>query len=97
MLMECEVLGVCILYKNFTFILLNYRNYSYRLVEFCTDVKITTKTPDTGTFMNRSSPRGIKLTTVIFAVIVLAVSAALSNISIAGDKDVTLEQSVNEQ
>ena len=67
------------------------------MVEFCTDVKITTKTPDTGTFMNRSSPRGIKLTTVIFAVIVLAVSAALSNISIAGDKDVTLEQSVNEQ
>ncbi|NQZ86756.1 MAG: hypothetical protein HRT54_04160 [Colwellia sp.] len=47
--------------------------------------------------MNRSSPRGIKLTTVIFAVIVLAVSAALSNTSIAGDKDVTIEQSVNEQ
>jgi hypothetical protein len=46
--------------------------------------------------MNRSSSPGIKLTTVIFAVIVLAVSAALSNISIAGDKDVTLEQSVNE-
>jgi len=43
--------------------------------------------------MNRSSSRGIKLTTVIFAVIVLAISAALSNTSIAGDKDVTLEQS----
>jgi hypothetical protein len=66
------------------------------LVEFCTDVKITTKTPDTGTFMNRSSPKGIKLTTVIFAVIVLAVAAALSNISIADDKDVTIDQSTSE-
>ena len=66
------------------------------MVEFCTDVKITTKTPDTGTFMNRSSPKGIKLTTVIFAVIVLAVSAALSNISIADDKDVTINQSASE-
>jgi hypothetical protein len=46
--------------------------------------------------MNRSSSRGIKLTTVIFAVIVLAVSAVLSNISIAGDKDVTIEQSSSE-
>jgi hypothetical protein len=66
------------------------------LVEFCTDVKITTKTPDTGTFMNRSSSRGIKLTTVLFAVIVLAVSAALSNNSIVGDKDVTVEKSTSE-
>jgi hypothetical protein len=66
------------------------------LVEFCTDVKITTKTPDTGTFMNRSSSRGIKLTTVLFAVIVLAVSAALSNISILGDKEVTIEKSTSE-
>jgi len=47
--------------------------------------------------MNRSSSPGIKLTTVVFAVIVLAVSAALSNISIADDKDVTVEQSINEQ
>jgi hypothetical protein len=66
------------------------------LVEFCTDVKITTKTPDTGTFMNRSSSRGIKLTTVLFAVIVLAVSAALSNDSILGDKEVTIEKSTSE-
>jgi hypothetical protein len=66
------------------------------LVEFCTDVKITRIIPDTGIIMNRSSSGGIKLTTVIFAVIVLAVSAALSNISIAGDKDVTIEQSSNE-
>jgi hypothetical protein len=66
------------------------------LVEFCTDVKIITKTPDTGTFMNRSSSRGIKLTTVLFAVIVLAVSAALSNISILGDKEVTIEKSTSE-
>jgi hypothetical protein len=66
------------------------------LVEFCTDVKITTKTPETGTFMNRSSSRGIKLTTVLFAVIVLAVSAALSNNSIVGDKDVTVEKSTSE-
>jgi len=67
------------------------------LVEFCTDVKITKIIPDTGTIMNRSSSGGIKLTTVIFAVIVLAVSAALSNISIADDKDVIVEQSISEQ
>jgi hypothetical protein len=66
------------------------------LVEFCTDVKITTIKPDTGTFMNRSSSRGFKLTTVIFAVIVLAVSAALSNISILGDKEVAIEKSTSE-
>ncbi|MBA6254013.1 MULTISPECIES: hypothetical protein [unclassified Colwellia] len=46
--------------------------------------------------MNRSSSRGIKLTTVLFAVIVLAVSAALSNISILGDKEVTIEKSTSE-
>jgi hypothetical protein len=46
--------------------------------------------------MNRSSSPGIKLTTVIFAVIVLAVAAALSNVSIAGDKDVTIKQSSSE-
>jgi hypothetical protein len=67
------------------------------LVEFCTDVRITTKTPDTGIIMNRSSSGGIKLTTVIFAVVVLAVSAALSNVSIADDKEVTVEQSTIEQ
>ena len=66
------------------------------MVEFCTDVKITTIKPDTGTFMNRSSSRGIKLTTVLFAVIVLAVLAALSNNSILGDKDVTVEKSTSE-
>ncbi|MFB1000708.1 MAG: hypothetical protein QMC13_10860 [Colwellia sp.] len=46
--------------------------------------------------MNRSSSRGIKLTTVLFAVIVLAVSAALSNISILGDKEVAIEKSTSE-
>ncbi|WP_157470883.1 hypothetical protein [Colwellia sp. PAMC 20917] len=46
--------------------------------------------------MNRSSSRGFKLTTVIFAVIVLAVSAALSNISIVDDKEVTIEKSTSE-
>jgi type II secretory pathway component PulK len=46
--------------------------------------------------MNRSSSRGIKLTTVLFAVIVLAVLAALSNNSIVGDKDVTVEKSTSE-
>lgn len=43
--------------------------------------------------MNNSSQRGFKLTTVIFAVAVLAVSAMLSNTSVAGDKDVKVEQS----
>ena len=45
--------------------------------------------------MNRSSSRGIKLTTVIFAVFILAVSAVLSNSSIADDMDVTIEESNN--
>ncbi|MEW6983190.1 hypothetical protein AAD001_11125 [Colwelliaceae bacterium 6471] len=45
--------------------------------------------------MNKSSSRGIKLTTVIFAVLVLAVSAVLSNTSIADDREVALEQSNN--
>lgn len=74
---------------------MNNRIKSYRLVEFCTDV-IIIKIPDTGTVMNRSSSGGVKLTTVIFAVIILAVSAALSNISTADDKDVTVEQAANE-
>lgn len=38
--------------------------------------------------MNRSSGRGFKLTTVVFAVFVLAVSAMFSNASIAADKEV---------
>jgi len=45
--------------------------------------------------MSRSSSRGFKLTTVIFAVLVLAVSALLSNASIADDMDITTEQSEN--
>ena len=40
--------------------------------------------------MNRSSSRGIKLTTVILAVLILAVSAVLS--SALDDKEVTTEQ-----
>jgi hypothetical protein len=43
--------------------------------------------------MNKSSSRGVKLTTVIFAVLILAVSAILSNPSIADDTDVVTEQS----
>jgi len=45
--------------------------------------------------MNRSSSKGIKLTTVVFAVLVLTVSALLSNNSIADDmevQEVTSEQ-----
>ncbi|XQW85791.1 hypothetical protein ACOYR1_03365 [Thalassotalea piscium] len=42
--------------------------------------------------MNKSSSRGIKLTTVIFAVIILALSAVMSNHSVAGNMDVTVEQ-----
>ena len=42
--------------------------------------------------MNRSSSKGFKLTTVIFAVLILAVSALLTNPSIADDMDVTVEQ-----
>lgn len=43
--------------------------------------------------MNKSSTRGFKLTTVVFAVFVLAVSALLSNTSVADDMDVSVEQS----
>ncbi len=44
--------------------------------------------------MNKSSSgSGIKLTTVILAVLILAVSALLSNNSIAEDTEVTTEQS----
>jgi len=41
--------------------------------------------------MNSSSSRGIKLTTVILAVLILAVSALLSSGSAADDKDVVIE------
>lgn len=43
--------------------------------------------------MNKPSSRGFKLTTVIFAVLILAVSAILSNSSVADDMDVSIEQS----
>ncbi|WP_268245235.1 hypothetical protein [Thalassotalea profundi] len=42
--------------------------------------------------MNKSSSRGIKLTTVIFAVIILALSAVMSNSSVAGNREVAEEQ-----
>ena len=42
--------------------------------------------------MNRSSSSGIKLTTVILAVLILAVSAVLSTGSALDDKEVTTEQ-----
>jgi hypothetical protein len=38
--------------------------------------------------MNKSPSKGIKLTTVVFAVLVLTVSAVLSNNSNADDMDV---------
>ena len=43
--------------------------------------------------MRKSSPKGLKLTTVIFAVFVMAVSAILSNSSIADDMEVKTAQS----
>jgi len=43
--------------------------------------------------MNKSSSSGVKLTTVIFAVVILALSAVLSNTSMAEDKEVATEQS----
>ncbi len=43
--------------------------------------------------MNKSSSKGVKLTTVVFAVLILAVSAVFSNSSIADDMDVTVTQS----
>lgn len=43
--------------------------------------------------MSKSSPKGIKLTTVIFAVFVLALSAILSNTSVAAHTDVKIAQS----
>ncbi|WP_191321708.1 hypothetical protein [Colwellia sp. C1TZA3] len=46
--------------------------------------------------MNSSSSRGIKLTTVILAVLVLAISALLSSGSAADDKDVVREKTDTE-
>ena len=43
--------------------------------------------------MNKSSPRGVKLTTVIVAVFILAVSAMMSGNSVADDMDVKIETS----
>jgi hypothetical protein len=43
--------------------------------------------------MRKSSPRGLKLTTVIFAVLIMAVSAILSNTSVADDMEVKTSQS----
>ncbi|WP_170235917.1 hypothetical protein [Colwellia demingiae] len=43
--------------------------------------------------MNSSSSRGFKLTTVIFAVIIMAVTAILSGNSVADDMDVEITQS----
>ena len=42
--------------------------------------------------MNNSSERGFKLTTVIFAVIIMAVTAMLSGNSVADDMDVGTTQ-----
>ena len=42
--------------------------------------------------MNNSSSRGLKLTTVIFAVIIMAISAMLSSNSVANDMDVEISQ-----
>tara|TARA_B100000809_G_scaffold164658_1_gene162017 strand:- start:25 stop:216 length:192 start_codon:yes stop_codon:yes gene_type:complete len=46
-----------------------------------------------GKTMNNSSSRGFKLTSVIFAVIIMAVSAMLSGNSVADDMDVEITQS----
>jgi hypothetical protein len=42
--------------------------------------------------MNKSSPQGFKLTTVICAVIIMAVTALLSGNSVAEDMDVEVTQ-----
>lgn len=42
--------------------------------------------------MRKSSPGGFKLTTVIIAVLIMAVSAVLSNASVADDMDVEITQ-----
>ena len=43
--------------------------------------------------MRKSSSKGLKLTTVFFAVFVMAVSAILSNSSLASDTEVEVAQS----
>ncbi len=43
--------------------------------------------------MSKSSSRGLKLTTVIFAVLIMAVTAILSNTSVADDMEVKTAQS----
>ena len=43
--------------------------------------------------MSKSSSKGFKLTTVILAVLVLTISALLSNSTIADDMDVKVETS----
>lgn len=43
--------------------------------------------------MNKSSSRGLKLTTVIFAVFIMTILAILSNTSVAGDMEVKTAQS----
>jgi len=43
--------------------------------------------------MRKSSPKGLKLTTVIFAVFIMTVSAILSNSSVADDMEVKTAQS----
>jgi len=43
--------------------------------------------------MNRPASKGFKLTTVIFAVLFLAVSAILSGTSVADDTEILIEQS----
>jgi len=45
--------------------------------------------------MRKSHSRGLKLTTVIFAVLVMTVSAILSNTSVADNMDVKTAQSEN--
>lgn len=45
------------------------------------------------TKMNKAPSKGFKLTTVVFAVVVLAVSAMLSNSTVADDRDITVEES----
>jgi len=47
---------------------------------------------DIGKIMNNSSSRGFKLTTVIFAVLIMAVTAILSGNSVADDMDVEITQ-----
>lgn len=47
--------------------------------------------------MYKSSPSGLKLTTVIFIVLIMTVSAILSNNSVADDMEVKTAQSESEE